>query len=232
MSQLLDALSTRIAPRWKRGNQPSPTRGLFQLSLLIVLVAIAFGVGNGLVGDRHALASPEAQWTIDATSVAMLFLYILVMALPFCPGIEVGLALIALMGRDIVPLVYLATVAALSLAFIAGRFVPAQVLIDVLELMRMRRARSLLQQINSLDAAHRLQLLLRHDRPRAIRFLLRHRYVAVAIALNTPGNVVLGDGGGIALWAGFSRLFSLPGFALTVALAVAPVPVVLFFAGS
>jgi hypothetical protein len=54
--------------------------------------------------------------------------------------------------------------------------------------------------------------------------LLKHRHVAVALALNTPGNIVLGDGGGIVMAAGFSRLFSLPGFAVTVMLAVAPVP--------
>jgi hypothetical protein len=65
-----------------------------------------------------------------------------------------------------------------------------------------------------------------------VRFLVRHRYLAVAIALNMPGNLMIGDGGGIALAAGFSRLFSLSWFALTVAVAVAPVPIVVLLAGS
>jgi hypothetical protein len=54
--------------------------------------------------------------------------------------------------------------------------------------------------------------------------LLRHRYLALALALNPPGNVVLGGGGGVALAAGCNRPFSLPGVALTVALATAPAP--------
>jgi hypothetical protein len=213
------------------GEKPSAIGGLLKFASLIALVAIASGIGNGIVGNLRVPASPEIQSAIDATVVAILIVYIVLMALPFCPGIEIGLALIALMGRDIVPLVYLATIAALMLAFLAGRLVPARMLIEVLELLRLRRARDLLQRIAPLDTDGRLQFLSGRDRPRAVRFVLRHRYVALAIALNTPGNLVLGDGGGIALAAGVSRLFSVPGFALTVALAVAPIPALLLFAG-
>jgi hypothetical protein len=57
--------------------------------------------------------------------------------------------------------------------------------------------------------------------------VLKYRYFTLAIALNTPGNILLGDGGGIALLAGFSRLFSVPAFALTIMVAVSPVPLVI-----
>jgi hypothetical protein len=202
-----------------------------RVALLIAAISIAWAIGNGIGGELRMLASSEVRYAIDATVVAALIIYIILMAVPFCPGIEVGLALIALMGREIVPLVYMATVTALLLSFAAGRFVDPLRLIDILALLRLRRAQILLQHITQLSADRRLQLLAGGDRPGAMRFLLRHRYAVVAVALNTPGNLVIGDGGGIALVAGFSRLFSFRGFALTVALAVAPVPLLLLLAG-
>ncbi|NNL35816.1 MAG: hypothetical protein HKP35_08360 [Silicimonas sp.] len=59
---------------------------------------------------------------------------------------------------------------------------------------------------------------------------MRNRYLALAIAINVPGNSLVGGGGGLAFVAGASGLFSFPAFLLTIMLAVAPVP--LFFAFS
>jgi hypothetical protein len=67
---------------------------------------------------------------------------------------------------------------------------------------------------------------------RWVPFLLRHRYIALALLINTPGNVVLGGGGGIAFAAGASRLFSTGGFLVTIVLAVAPVPLAFLLFGS
>jgi hypothetical protein len=44
------------------------------------------------------------------------------------------------------------------------------------------------------------------------------------VAINLPGNIVIGGGGGIALMAGLSRLFSPSGFVVTVAIATLPIP--------
>ena len=59
---------------------------------------------------------------------------------------------------------------------------------------------------------------------RVIPFLAEHRYLAVAIAFNLPGNTLIGGGGGIGMLAGISSLFPFPRYLLTVSLAVAPVP--------
>jgi hypothetical protein len=198
----------------------------------VALIVLVYGIGHGVVGDIRGMVSAEAQTAISLTVAIVLLVYIVLMALPFCPGIEVGLALLALGGRDIASLVYLATVVALVLAFVVGRFFPPGALVASLARLRLRRAAEALRQIAPLDGERRLQLLLGHGNPRLVRFLVRHRYLAVAIALNTPGNLVIGDGGGIALAAGFSRLFSLSWFALTVAVAVAPVPIAVLLAGS
>jgi hypothetical protein len=188
-----------------------------------MLIAIAWRAGDGVISVLEAARS--SSMLSHAIIAAAILVYMVLMALPFCPGIEVGLALILLGGPEMVPLVYLATVAALMLAFLIGRFVPPRTVIEMLALLRLPHARELLLRIEPLDAGKRLHLLLSSGRPRLLRSLLAHRYVAVAIALNMPGNIIVGDGGGIALAAGFSRLFSWHLFALTVMLAVSPVPV-------
>lgn len=199
-----------------------PVGGLVKLAVLVALIALAWRAGDGVLGALDA--SRSSGVLPHGTIAAAMLAYVALTVLPFCPGIEVGLALIVLVGPAIVPLVYLATVAALILAFLIGRFVPPRTVIETLDLLRLSRARELLLRIEPLDAEQRLHFLLSAGRPRVLRWLLEHRYVAVAIALNTPGNLVLGDGGGIALAAGFTRLFSPRLFALTVALAVSPVP--------
>jgi hypothetical protein len=42
--------------------------------------------------------------------------------------------------------------------------------------------------------------------------------------LNIPGNIVIGGGGGIAMIAGLTGLYSFPRYLLTIAIAVAPIP--------
>lgn len=193
-----------------------------KLAIFVLLVAIAWRAGSGVLDALQRASGAEAM--MRGLLAAAVLAYIVLMAVPFCPGIEIGLALIVLGGHQIVPVVYGATVVALVLAFMVGRFVPPRTVIELLGLLRMTRARDLLLRIDPLDADQRLRLLLARRPSRLFRWLLEHRHVAVAVALNTPGNLVLGDGGGVALAAGFSRLFSLRGFALTVALAVSPVP--------
>jgi hypothetical protein len=60
---------------------------------------------------------------------------------------------------------------------------------------------------------------------------LKYRYVALLVAINVPGNIVIGGGGEIALMAGMSRLFSVPLYLLTIAIAVSPIPVLLILFG-
>ncbi|MGA1369426.1 MAG: hypothetical protein ACO394_13000, partial [Blastocatellia bacterium] len=44
--------------------------------------------------------------------------------------------------------------------------------------------------------------------------------VVLAVALNMPGNAMIGGGGGIAMLAGMSGLFALPVFVMVIAIAV------------
>ena len=202
-----------------------------KLALFVCILLLAGRVSDWLLGQLGFHLSPKSEPMLHRLIMLATAVYVVLMVLPFCPGIEIGLGMIVLLGPPIVPLVYAATVVALLLAFLIGRLVPARSIINVLDLLRLHRARDLLRRIEPLDRQARLQLLHGAARGAFLRGLLRHRYVAVAIALNTPGNIVIGDGGGIALAAGFSRLFSFPAFAVTVALAAAPVPLIILLTG-
>ena len=66
-------------------------------------------------------------------------LYVVLMALPFMPGIEIGLMLMAMLGVGGIVLVYLCTVLALSLSFLAGRLFPPHYVARALGWMRLER---------------------------------------------------------------------------------------------
>ncbi|HXV11709.1 MAG TPA: hypothetical protein VD839_12995, partial [Burkholderiales bacterium] len=55
--------------------------------------------------------------------------------------------------------------------------------------------------------------------------LLNHRYLLLALLLNLPGNVLIGGGGGIAMMAGMSRLYSFPSYLALISVAILPGPV-------
>lgn len=153
-------------------------------------------------------------------------LYVILMALPFMPGIEVGLMLMAMLGVEGIALVYLCTVLALSLSFLAGRLLPPRYVARPLGWLRLERARKLVTDLEPLGPEERLRFLTRNAPSRIAPFLLRHRYLVLAVLFNLPGNAIIGDGGGIALIAGMSRLFPFPKFVLLVCLAITPVPLI------
>ena len=190
-----------------------------------VLIVVASQVDDWLLDFLGFHLSPATEPLLHQVIMLAIAAYIVLMVIPFCPGIEIGLGLMMVFGADIVPLVYGATVVALLLAFLAGRLLPASTIIAGFGRLGMHRARDLIARLEPLDREARLALLRGSSKRRWIDALLKYRYVALGLALNTPGNIVLGDGGGIALAAGFSRLFTLRAFLLTIVIAVSPVPI-------
>jgi hypothetical protein len=157
--------------------------------------------------------------------------YIGMLALPFVPGAEIGLAMLAAFGPAIAPLIYVCTVASMILAYTAGRFLPIDVLRRVLSALRMYRAADLVVRAAPLSGEERVAMLLEGQSARAMRLAIRYRYIALAVAVNTPGNSVIGGGGGIMLMAGLSGIFSPLATVATIALAVSPVPLAMVFFG-
>jgi hypothetical protein len=195
-----------------------------KLALLAALLVSASYAGKWLMGQFDPHLTPASEPMLHRMIMTALAVYILLMMLPFVPGVEIGLGLMVMFGAKIVPLVYLGTVVALTLAFLIGRLVPQRSIAEIFGVLRLNRTRDMLHRLEPLDSSQRLEFLLQSASTRVTPFLLRNRFLALAAALNIPGNALIGGGGGICLVAGFSRLFTLPKFALTIVLAVSPVP--------
>ena len=148
--------------------------------------------------------------------------YVLWMAMPFVPGIELGLALMVMLGPKGVVLVYLCTLLSLSLSFAIGRLIPLKVFSLLLGWLHLQKAQNLVLQLEPLNSEEKLDFLLSTAPSKAIPYLLKHRYL--------PGKVLIGGGGGIGLIAGMSRLCPFPKYILFVSLAITPLPI-LFLAG-
>lgn len=170
---------------------------------------------------------PRMEPVMHRLILAVIICYIVILAIPFMPGVEIGLSLIAFLGPKIIFLVYVSTVFALVLAYAVGRFIPVRHCAWAFGFVGLARAKELMDRLAPLTAEKRLAYLSANAPQGILSFLLRHRFIALAAAINLPGNVLIGGGGGIAMLAGMSGLFPFPMYLLTIALAVAPVPLVI-----
>ena len=207
-------------------------QALLKITALLLLIIVANIVAAWVTDSLKLEIRPSNEDLVHRMIMVSASLYATLIAIPFVPGVEVGLALIAMLGPAIALLVYVATVAGLTTSFLVGRAVSSGWLIPLLHDLNFHRARQLLGTIEPLSGDERIAFLVATAPHRVVPFLLRHRYLALAIALNLPGNFLLGGGGGIALLAGVSRLYTVPGFLTTVACAVAPVPLAVLIFGT
>lgn len=197
---------------------------------VIVILYVAGKYAADLVVDQFDFhLSVRTEPMMHRLILLAIACYIILTAIPFMPGIEIGLTMIVFFGAKICFLVYVGTVVALTISYAVGRFIPARYCARAFGYVGMTRAQDMLEQIAPLSADERLAYLLKNAPSGSTPFLLRHRGIALAVALNLPGNFIFGGGGGIAMLAGMTGLFPLAFFLLTVALAVAPVPLIISF---
>ena len=192
-----------------------------------VLVAVIYGAVQLSAIIRDALGisiMPQNEAALRNALVLGTLAYIFLMALPFVPGAEIGVAMLALLGPQIAPLVYLATILGFTLAFVAGRMLPPGLSAAMLHKIGLHRAARLITTIAAAPPATRLDTLFAQFDHGAIKLATRYRYPLLALLINLPGNIVIGGGGGIAMIAGLSRVFAPLPFLATVAIAVLPVP--------
>lgn len=214
---------------------PPLLRTLLCLALRLALLgAVAWGVHLllGVAMESIADLPPGTQGLArNGLILLMLVLYAVLIAVPFVPGIEIGVMLMVLRGAEIAPAVYAATLGGLLLAFLAGRLLPYPVLHRLCLDLRLAGAARLVETVAPLSEAQRLALLRRALPRRLGGVATRWRYLTIAALVNVPGNGVIGGGGGICLIAGLSGLFSARAITLTLALAVAPVPLAVWLYG-
>ncbi|MEM6610625.1 MAG: hypothetical protein AAF689_18855, partial [Pseudomonadota bacterium] len=188
--------------------------------------------GIHLIMDWAMTQAEENDSLMIGLFTALLLAYALLIAVPFMPGIEIGVSLLLLKGAAIAPVVYCATLLGLLIAFAAGRYLPYTWLHSLLADLRLKSACHLVDRLAPMTREERLAHLT--DRaPNWLKPLIGPwRYPMLAALINIPGNAVIGGGGGIAFTAGFSRLFRPSWTALTLALAVAPVPLMVWLWGT
>ena len=214
---------------------PPRLPGLIRTVLRLAIVALLVILIN--IGLNHPLttlgqaATPGQQLALNSILLLCLVLYAILMAMPFVPGVEVGMSLLMMQGAKIAPFVFLATFCGLTLAYLFGRHLSHIVLRNVLRDLGLTSAVALLDRLQPLDRPQRLDLVIERLPNWIGATVIRHRYLAVALALNIPGNAVIGGGGGIAMIAGISGLFRTPIMLLTFALAVSPVPILVWSFG-
>jgi hypothetical protein len=191
----------------------------------IVLVIILANIGISWLIDRLEIQIwPEYLEILDRAVLIGVILYIGLMATPFLPGIEIGLALMAVLGPKGVLVTYICTLIALTISFGVGRLFPTHLLVSLLQWLHLSRAATLLKSFDATPPEKRLEFLAESTPNQTIPALLRRRYLLLALLLNLPGNALIGGGGGIAMMAGMSRLYSFPTYFFLISIAILPGP--------
>jgi len=211
-------------------------RRSLRVGAVLLLYLSILGLGH-LAGEFFDL-SLVAEPVDDARPLSLylglslgLGLYMVLMALPFVPGMEVSVAILITFGPEIAPALYMATVTALTGAYAVGNRIHSELIGRFFGALGFTKAERFVGDLAPLTPDGKLQALIDRAPIRLVPFLLRHRYIAVMVALNLPGNTIIGGGGGIALLAGMSGIFRFRYYLAAVALAVTPVPVAVIVFG-
>lgn len=205
----------------------------------ILIWGIAFAVGlfglhaflswaMNFIGEMNSISGSMTMISVLAIS---LIVYAILIAIPFMPGIEVGIALLLLQGATVAPFVYLATITGLMTAYLIGNRIPFGWLHKFFCDLGMRRVCDFLNQIETTPADQRLARQ-RDVLPSWLaKLTVDYRYGSIGVLLNVPGTFAIGGGGGILMAAGLSRLFDGWAMLLTLAIATLPVPLLVWLMG-
>jgi hypothetical protein len=207
--------------------EASKIRRCLKISLIVgFLVLLNYG-GSMVVEQINFQLWPMHEHLMIIMLWFSIAVYVIWMAIPFVPGVELGLALMVMLGPKGVVLIYLCTLLSLSLSFTIGRLMPLSVFARFFGWLHLQKARDLVLQLEPLNSEERLDFLLTTAPSKVIPFLLKHRYLMIAVALNLPGNALIGGGGGIGLITGMSRLYPFPKYILLVSVAIMPLPLLI-----
>ncbi len=200
------------------------------IALIALLVAINVGIGKLLIQYSVPL-SGQGSMLFGLVVFSLLLFYIILLAIPFVPGVEIGLSLMIVHGAAAAPFVHAATVIGLLLAYGLGLAFSDRFSCRFLSVMGLKKACTFVEGMKGMDREKRIANLQSSMPPWAGKLVLKNRYLMLALALNIPGNALIGGGGGISLVAGLSRLYSPAVLAITIILATAPVPVMFYIFG-
>lgn len=212
---------------------PAGRRWIFLRWILLIAGVVLFNY----IAARGLADLAEARLSTGMSGDALvargaLAVYAVLLAVPFVPGVEIGLSLLIMQGAAAAPFVHAATVASLSISYGLGSAFATTLPCAFLRRMGLPRACAFVDALKDLDRPARLQTL-QNAVPRWVgRWIIGHRYILLALLINIPGNSLIGGGGGILLVAGLSRLYLYPAILLTLTLATAPVPLAVWLMGA
>ncbi len=209
----------------------SLARTALRLAALVLFAYLVHLAVDAVMTRTEAMPEGTGALVRIAVLTGVLAAYALLIAIPFVPGIEIGISLILMRGADIAGFVYLATVAGLALAYLAGRHMPYRWLRRVFLDLRLTAAARLVERVQPLSPQRRLELLRQALPSRFAALAIDYRYLLLAGLLNMPGSALIGGGGGICLVAGLTRLFTPQATLATIALAVLPFPLAIWIWG-
>lgn len=200
-------------------------RSLGVVVVWAALLAVALYVSR--IGLREAQALlVTLRGDVGVMALVMLALaYAVALAMPFVPGMELGLLIMVVFGTAGVLVAYAATIIGLAMAYMVGRILPARVILAHLKSADGTMIRH--DMVSAMPAMLSASRLGRSVPPRLVALLSAHRYLALAVCLNVPANAVVGGGGGIALLCGMSGQFAWWAYLLTIAIATSPVPILM-----
>ncbi len=205
---------------------------IVKILLFVCVIILGSFLSTWVMEGLDFEITPVNEPTVHRVILISMLAYALLMAMPFVPGAEIGLGVMMILGPKIVPLVYLCTLASLFFSFVIGRLIPDKLLINFLHDIHLRKASLMLAELEGLTSQKRFDLLLQRAPKKIVPFLLKYRYLALLVIINTPGNIIIGGAGGIAMTAGMSRLFTPVLFLFTISIAVSPIPLFLIFFGA
>jgi hypothetical protein len=205
---------------------------LAKLSAIVLFIIFANIGASRLIDSLEIQIWPEHLENVDRVVLIGMILYIGLMATPFLPGIEMGLALMIMLGPKGVLVTYICTLIALTISFGVGRFTPPHLLVSLLKWLNLTRAAALLKSFDAIPQEKRLEYLVERASKRTVPALIERRYLILALLLNLPGNVLIGGGGGITMMAGMSRLYAFPMYFFLISVAILPGPALIMLSKS
>lgn len=173
---------------------------ILRLVLIALAIIIQFNVSEDGLADYFGVSNSLG---FDLLMALCLVIYFIMLVIPFLPSIEVGLMIMLLFGEAGAVMAYLVTLQGLLTAYFIGGSLS-------------REGSRMAGRIGTLIAPSFLERISR-----------RHPSIALAVLLNTPGNVVLGGGGGIAMAYGYLAKMPALNFLVVVMFAVSPMPLVI-----
>jgi hypothetical protein len=203
-------------------------RTLWRLALI---AALAVALHFLFTWAEAWIRQNDYGWAMPGLLALVLVIYAVLIAIPFVPGVEIGLSVLAAGGADIAPLVWLATTCGLTLAYMVGCTVPLGWLRRVLLDLHLTGAAQLVARFEALPPKGRVAFVQTLLPKKYCGWIVKYRYINLAVLINIPGNSVIGGGGGIALISGLSGMFRAPLAVLTILIATAPVPLAIWLFG-